>query len=138
MKRILAAKELDEVVYGDSKPLVGTDGVLVLPADFKRKDARAAMHLINALDDKRLPIVEACDTARDVCKRLKLEYADREPVSLEELLTEFYIFKKKPDQSVLEYVAHIDKMSLKLKELGKSLEMEAVMAKITTGLPGES
>lgn len=138
MRRILEAKELDEVVYGDAaKPTIGAEGALVIPAGFKRKDARAAMHLINALDEKHLSIVEACATARDVWNRLELEYADKEPVSLEGLLTEFYTFKKKPGQSVSEYVAHIEKMALKLSQLNKPLEKEAIMAKITTGLSSE-
>ena len=92
MRRILEAKELDEVVYGSCMPPAPvvdskddgkaktseapvTDG-----KNFKKLDARAAMHLINALDEKNLTIVEACITARDIWNRLELEYANKEPI----------------------------------------------------------
>lgn len=148
MRRILEAKDLDGIVFGSAvsmapitagKSADGADGkpTSEMTPDLKRKNARAAMILINALNEKNLSIVEACETAADIWRRLELEYADTEPVSLEALLTEFYTYKKQSSQSVSEYIAHIDKMAQKLSSLGKPMEQVAIMAKITTGLPQE-
>lgn len=68
---------------------------------------------------------------------MELEYADREPIGFEGLFTDEYTSKKKPGQSVSEYVVHIDTMAFNLSQLRRPLEGEAVMAKIITGLPSE-
>lgn len=151
MCRILEAKDLDEIVYGNELEPVAcaskadaeaqdSDAMARLAAalsNFKKKNARASMILINSLDEKNLTIVAAYRLARDIWTRLELEYADKEPISLEALLTEFYTLKKQPGQSVSEYVAHIDMLVLKMSQLKTPMDQAAIMAKITTSLPQE-
>mgnify|MGYP002715999471 CR=1 FL=1 len=143
MRRILDAKGLDDIVFGAIKTVVKAPSItgdalaITAPEVDERKSARAAMHLINALDEKNLSIVEACETARDIWSRLELEYANKEPTNLENLLTEFYTYQKKQKQSVSEYVAHIDKMALKLSQLGRTVDQESIKARITSGLTSD-
>lgn len=125
MRLILTAKGLEDIVLQDSK------------SEDKRKAARASMVIVNSLDDKNLAIIAACGSPREIWTRLESEYSEQETIGLEAVLTEFYSLKKKPNQSISEYVAYVYKLVLKMSQLGRETDKDAQMAKIISGLPAD-
>lgn len=89
--------ELTDVVYGpdpkaESGSLTASDDPSTAMIKLnKKREIRARMILINAIDEKHLAILESCKTAREIWSRLEIEYADREPVTAEALLSELHV-----------------------------------------------
>jgi len=103
----------------------------------KQNEVRARMILTCAVDDKHTTLISSCKTARDIWKRLEAEYYDKEPCSVEAILTEYYTIKMRPNQSVSEYISKVENLTSKMAELGKPISETAALAKIVSGLPSK-
>lgn len=154
IQNVLEAKDLDGIVYGDDQPPTereiaasmapiteeNKNSVPLLKAKmkgFKIYDARARTVLTAGLDDKHMDIVSDCKTSREIWERLKQEYVEKSSTSLQMLLTEYFSYKKEPEKSISEYVAKIDGMAAKLRDLGNDQTEAAIMVRIITGLTDE-
>lgn len=135
MVNALEAKNLEEVVYGGDvgpseevcelvksevtdKNRSAVSSAKVTAQSFKTKDASARMLLTCCMDDKHLDIVKGCKTSRQIWEKLRVEYQDKSSNSYHQLLKEFYSCKKLVNQSVSEYVAKVEAIASKLRELG--------------------
>lgn len=138
MRCILQAKGLEDVVI--LKQAVASDTTeeeakRTVSSSDKQKEIRARMLLTCALDEKHTGIIVSCTSASQIWERIELEYADREPINVEALLNEYYTYKMDTSKSVSEYTAHIESMVERLKGFGREMTEQAVVAKITSGLP---
>lgn len=147
----LEAKGLEEVVYGDNYGLSSEEQALVKTEEsetnktlkeaadkklkgFKLIDAGARMLLTCCMDDKHLDIIEDCKTARAIWNKLEVEYRDKSAKNYHQLLKEYYGLKKTSDQSVSEYVAKVDSVAARLRDLEHPQDDTAVMIRIVQGL----
>lgn len=154
MQNVLEARDLDEVVYGSDlspteeekarslAPITDENKATILlligrVKNFKIKDARARTVLTAGLDDKHMDIVSDCKTAREIWERLRQEYVEKSSTSLQMLLTEYFSYKKESEKSISEYVAKIDGMAAKLRDMGNDQTEAAILVRIITGLPDE-
>lgn len=138
IKCILEVEEVDDVVYGITKApetIPKTGGQV--EDNFRKKDAKARMILTCGVDSKHTKMIETCKTARAIWDRLKDEYADSNPVTVDALLTEYHSCKMDSGKSVSEYISHIESLVGKLDNAGKQQEEASVLAKIVSGLPEE-
>lgn len=154
IENVLEAKDLDGIVYGTDFPpseeerttslvpvtdenKVNVEFAKVKVKSFKIYDAKARTVLTAGLDDKHMDIVSDCKTSREIWERLRQEYVEKSSTSLQMLLTEYFSYKKEPEKSISEYVAKIDGMAAKLRDMKNEQTEAAILVRIITGLPDE-
>lgn len=151
MTNALEAKGLEEIVFGEDMGPSATELTLVKTEitdtnkasvtdakakfqRFKTRDASARMLLTCCMDDKHLDIVEDCHTSREIWNKLGVEYRDKSSKNYHQLLKDFYGIKKSSDQSVSEYVAKVDSIASRLRDLGHPQDETAIVIRIVQGL----
>jgi len=103
----------------------------------KQRKGQARGFIAGSIDAKHHQMIQDCQAARDMWNRLEIEYVVRGPISVDALLSEYYTYKMSRSKGVTEYVAHIDSLVSKLKQVKKNLTDEEVIAKIVSGLTPE-
>lgn len=152
MMNALEAKNLEDIVYGED---LGPDSeeLLLIKSEvtdsnkkqiedakkrllnFKTRDAKARMLITCCMDEKHQDIVEDCKTSREIWNKLRVEYIEKNNENYQQLMKDYYDVKKLPEQTISEYVAKIDSIASKLKELGHPQEETALLIRIIQGLP---
>lgn len=147
MKCLLQIKGYDDIVFGQNaeilKSAAGQDEAAKNVDDdaFIKKsneqNVRARYILINAVDGYHLQLIENLPTARDQWTRLVQEHSDSQPMNIQNLLKEYYSSKWESTLSPSEYIAYLDGLVARLRDVGHKVTDGELVAKVISTLPPE-
>mgnify|MGYP000992362219 CR=1 FL=1 len=125
VEAVLVAKGLDSTITEE-----GDAG----DAKWLQKDKSARALILLALEPEMVKLVLSCSTAKQVWERLKTVHSQKSESCKMLLQKEFYDVKMEPGTKMSEYVAKIEFIARRLRDIGVTLDDDTVISKIVSGL----
>lgn len=133
MNAIFIAFGLSDIVYGTrARPVA--DNELLLKA--WTKDNVKAMFLISSsMESKQMESLLVCTTASEMWTKLSAIHEQRSVTNKLILLQRFHEYRMDHCDSVVQYIAKVQSMAMRLCDLEENISSTPVMAKIIASLP---
>lgn len=129
MRAVLTAKNLDSHIDSDIKPNDSKE-----LGDWSKKNQLAKAMILLTLSEDIVKLVLACSSAGQVWQRLKEIHAQDSEACRMLVQQEFYNIRMKPGSKVSTYVAEVELIAKKLRDIGVDLKDEELISKIVSGL----
>lgn len=97
------------------------------------QDSRAQEIIVSRLAASQITYVLTCDTAHEIWEKLKSIYEPISETQKHVLLGKFFTLKF--GDNVLQYLAEIEELVMRLKQIGENISESMIVTKILTSLP---
>lgn len=134
VKITLIAAEVYEVVTGDEEcPL--SDNARI--REWRRKDAKAQQIIGISVGSKHIIHIASCGSAKAMWSKLHQVFERKNETSLIMLHQQFFNFKKDPEENIISFIARLEELVLRLRDLNEKLSDDLVITKVILSLPSE-
>ena len=130
---LFKARDLIGIVDGTEKLEDATTAAT--QKDWNSRDAKAQHYIVSTLDKSVIPHIITCTTSKQMFDSLKIIYERDNNQQKCTLLTEFYNFKFKSKQSVIDNISALKDITYKLNRLNQNIDDTMLMTKILSVLP---
>lgn len=133
MLALFRAARVHEVVSGTS--VLAADANAATKNAWEEKDASAKVLISTTLERSQKISLITCETAKEMWDSLCSQYEQKSSSSKLLLLKKFQAYTMESGDTVVQCVSKIKNLALQLKNVGREMPDDIVMAKILSGLP---
>lgn len=128
VEAILIAKGLDSVI---------TEEPETNDAKWIQKDKSARAIILLSLEPEMVRLVLSCNSAKSVWERLRTVHSQKSESCKMLLQKEFYDIRMEQGVKMSEYVAKVEFVAKRLRDIGIDLDDDTIISKIVSGLASE-
>lgn len=102
---------------------------------WNKDDGMAMFILTSSMDLNQISLIENCDTAKDVMRKLEAIYEQKSEFNKMLVHEKFYQYTYCPNDTMAQHVSKVEGLAKELRECGEKLSDTAVITKILSSLP---
>lgn len=133
VKLTLIANDLFEVVSGDEVCPATADGM----KPWKRKDAKAQRIIGTTVGSNVITHMVNCNTAKQMWDKLATVFEAKTETSSLLLNQKFFMMTKEPGEKVVAYIARVEELVQRLRDVNVEIPDETVVCKIIMSISSE-